>query len=85
MLDGFYRLGLLINDAIVVELKAVETVHPVHRAQVLSYLRLTDRRLGLLINVHVERLVLGVDRIVNKFGWPHSQACTSSEVPTDHA
>ena len=82
-LDGISYL--IIQAGIVVELKAVETVHPVHRAQVLSYLRLTDRRLGLLINFHVERLVLGVDRIVNKFGWPDSKACTSSEVPTDHA
>jgi GxxExxY protein len=83
VLDGFYRLDLLVNDAVVVELKAVETVHPAHRAQVLSYLRVTDKQLGLLINFHVERLVLGVDRIVNKFGWPDSQACKSSEVPTD--
>ena len=75
ILEGFYRLDLLINDAVIVELKAVETVHPVHRAQVLSYLRLMDKRLGLLINFHVERLVVGVDRIVNKFGWPDSQAC----------
>lgn len=72
VLDGFYRLDLLVNDALVVELKAVETVHPVHRAQVLSYLRLMDKQLGLLINFKVERLVLGVDRIVNKFGWPVS-------------
>lgn len=83
VLDGFYRLDLLVNDALVVELKAVEVVHPVHRAQVLSYLRVMDKQLGLLINFHVERLVLGVDRIVNKFGWPDSQACRSSEVPTD--
>ena len=83
VLDGFYRLDLLVNNAVVVELKAVDTVHPVHRAQVLSYLRVMDKQLGLLINFHVERLVLGVDRIVNKLGWPESQACKSSEVPTD--
>ena len=83
VLDGFYRLDLLVNNAVVVELKAVDTVHPVHRAQVLSYLRVMDKQLGLLINFHVERLVLGVDRIVNKFGCPESQACRSSEVPTD--
>jgi hypothetical protein len=50
---------------------------------VLSYLRLMDKKLGLLINFHVERLVLGVDRIVNKLGWPDSQACKSMELPTD--
>jgi len=83
VLDGFYQLDLLVNDAVVVELKAVETVHPVHRAQVLSYLRLMDKRLGLLMNFHVERLVLGVDRIVNKFGWPASLTCDSVEHSTD--
>jgi GxxExxY protein len=83
VLDGCYRLDLLVNDMVVVELKAVETVHPVHRAQVLSYLRLMDKQLGLLINFHVDRLVVGVDRIVNKFGWTDSQACKSTEVPSD--
>ena len=83
VLDGFYRLDLVINDAIVVELKATENVHPVHRAQVPSYLRLTDKQLGLLINFHVDRLVMGVDRIVNKFGSPQSHGCKSAEIPTD--
>ena len=83
ILEGFYQLDLLVNEAVVVELKAVEAVHPVHRAQVLSYLRLMDKQLGLLINFHVERLVLGVDRIVNKFGWPTSLTCKSAEHPTD--
>jgi GxxExxY protein len=68
VLDGGYRLDLLVEDAIIVELKAVETVLPVHHAQVLSYLRLMDKWLGLLINFHVERLVVGVDRIANNFG-----------------
>ena len=70
VLDGGYRLDLLVDDAIVVELKSLETVLPVHRAQVLSYLRLMKKQLGLLINFNVERLVVGVDRIVNKFGLP---------------
>jgi GxxExxY protein len=83
VLDGCYRLDLLVNDAVVVELKAVETVLPVHRAQALSYLRLMDKQLGLLINFHVDRVVVGVDRIVNKFGWPASTSCGSVELPTD--
>ena len=83
ILDGFYRVDLFINDAVVVELKAIEKVNPVHRAQVLSYLRVMDKRLGLLINFHVERLALGVDRIVNKFGWPDAPVCKSSELPTE--
>ena len=48
VLDGSCQLDLLVNDAVVVELKAVETVRPVHRAQVLSYLRLMDKQLGCL-------------------------------------
>ena len=70
VLEGGYRLDLLVEDAIVVELKSVDIVLAVHRAQVLSYLRLNDKRLGLLINFNVERLVDGVDRIVNRLGYP---------------
>lgn len=70
ILDGGYRIDFLVQESVVVELKSVEAVLPVHRAQVLSYLRLADKRLGLLINFNVERLILGVDRIVNKFGMP---------------
>ena len=70
VLDGGYRLDFLVEDAVVIELKALEVVLPVHRAQVLSYLRLLDKRLGLLINFNVERLVVGVDRVVNNFGRP---------------
>ena len=68
VLDGGYRVDLLVEDAVVVELKALEVVLPVHRAQVLSYLRLLDKSLGLLINFNVARLVVGVDRVVNNFG-----------------
>lgn len=83
VLDGGYRLDLMIEDAVIVELKAVETVLPVHRAQLLSYLRLTDKSLGLLINFNVERLVLGVDRVVNRFGLPASLRYRSTAIPTD--
>ncbi len=85
VLDGGYRIDLLVDDAVIVELKAVETVLPVHRAQVLTYLRHTDKQLGLLINFNVERLVLGVDRIVNKFGLPRSLQSRSRDIPTDTA
>jgi GxxExxY protein len=67
MLEGTYRIDLLVQDAIIVELRSVEVVLPVHHAQVLSYLRLTGKQLGLLINFNVRRLVDGVDRIANKF------------------
>lgn len=65
-LDAGYRLDLLVNDSVIVEAKAVEKILPVHCAQLLSYLRLTNKRLGLLINFNVPRLVEGVKRIVNR-------------------
>lgn len=64
-LDAALRLDLLVEDAVVVEVKAVERLMPVHTAQLLSYLRLGDRRVGLLINFQVTHLRDGVKRIVN--------------------
>jgi GxxExxY protein len=83
ILDSSYRIDLLVEDAVIVELKAIETVLPIHRAQVLTYLRHADKQLGLLINFNVERLVLGVDRIVNNFGLPRSLRARSCEISTD--
>jgi GxxExxY protein len=65
LLDESYKLDLLVEDRIVVEVKAVETVLPVHGAQLLSYLRLTSKPLGLLINFNVPLLIDGVTRRVN--------------------
>jgi len=65
--DGNYRLDLLVENEIVVEIKAVEITLPVHHAQLLSYLRLTNKQLGLLINFNVPVLVDGVKRIMNGF------------------
>lgn len=62
-----YRTDLLVEDQVVVELKAAETVLPVHKAQLLSYLRLSNKRVGLLINFHADRLKNGINRIVNGF------------------
>ena len=67
VLAGAYRIDFLVEDAIVVEIKSVEIVPSVHYAQVLTYLRLTDKRVGLLINFNVGLLIKGVKRIVNKF------------------
>lgn len=66
-LDDGFRLDLLVNDEIIVEVKAVETLLPVHLAQLLSYLRLADKRLGLLLNFNAPRLVQGLRRVVNNF------------------
>ncbi len=64
--DVGYRLDLLIADQIIVEVKAIEAVHAVHHAQLLSYLRLSDKRLGLLINFNVAVLKDGICRKVNR-------------------
>jgi GxxExxY protein len=64
-IENGYRIDLLVNDAVVVELKAIETVLPVHRAQLLSYLRLGGFRLGYLLNFNVAHMREGVIRIVN--------------------
>ena len=64
-LPSFYRIDFIIGGLIVVELKAVDHVLPVHEAQVLTYLRLTDCPLGLLINFNVAKLTDGVKRFIN--------------------
>ena len=65
LIDAAYRLDLVIDDLVIVELKAVERLLPIHEAQLLSYLKLSGKRLGLLINFHVLRLKDGYRRIVN--------------------
>ena len=65
-LDG-YRLDMLVNDGVIVEIKTVERLLPVHYAQLLSYLKLLDKRLGLLINFKVPQVMQGVKRSVNNF------------------
>lgn len=61
-----YRADFLVEDRVLVEIKAVDAIHEVHRAQLLSYLRVAGLRLGLLINFHSFPVVKGVHRIVNK-------------------
>jgi GxxExxY protein len=56
------RFDLLIDGCLFVEAKAVETVHPIHKAQLLSYMKLLDIPLGLIINFHAEKLTEGVSR-----------------------
>jgi GxxExxY protein len=64
-IEGSYRLDLLVGNEVVLEIKSVEVVLPVHHAQLLSYLRLTKKPVGLLINFNVPVLVKGVKRIMN--------------------
>jgi GxxExxY protein len=61
-IDLAYRLDLIVEDAVIVEVKAVETILPVHEAQLLSYLKLSKKRVGLLINFNVARLRDGIRR-----------------------
>jgi GxxExxY protein len=63
-LNGDYRIDLIVDDTVIVELKAVEHVLPVHEAQLLTYLRLTGKRVGLLINFNVPVLTKGIVRRV---------------------
>ena len=65
-LECGYKLDLVVEGLVVVELKAVEKLSPVHEAQLLTYLKLSDHHLGLLINFNVAILRDGIKRIVNK-------------------
>jgi len=64
-LDAKYRIDLLVEDVVVVEVKSVECLLPVHQAQVLTYMRLTGCPAGLLINFNMFRLIDGVKRLIN--------------------
>ena len=63
-LDCGYRLDLLVEGKVIVELKAVEKLEPIHEAQLLSYLKLSGCKVGLLINFNVRVLKLGIRRLV---------------------
>ena len=65
-LDVGYRVDLLVGNKVVVEIKSVEALAPVHRKQVRTYLRLMDVRLGLLLNFNVELMKYGIQRVVNR-------------------
>src|ERR1041385_8147227 len=60
-----FRADLIVGNKVVVEIKSIEAIAPVHKKQLLTYLRLTDKRLGLLINFNVELIKNGVSRVVN--------------------
>ena len=73
--EGF-RADLVVEDKLIIELKSVESVAPVHKKQLLTYLRLADKRLGLLINFGAELIRDGITRVVN--GLADSPDTTSS-------
>jgi GxxExxY protein len=61
-----FRADLIVESKVVVEVKSIETIAPVHKKQLLTYLRLTDKRLGLLINFNVDLIKNGIARVVNR-------------------
>jgi GxxExxY protein len=83
-LDAGYRIDFLVEDCVIVELKAVERLLPVHTAQLLSYLKLGERPVGLLINFNVPHLRLGLKRVVNGYALPNENNLppVSSVVPS---
>lgn len=66
-LDCGYRLDLLVEESVIVEIKAIDSLAPIHQAQLLSYLKLSGCRVGLLINFNVKVLKDGIRRVVNDF------------------
>jgi len=63
------RIDLMVESMVIVEIKCAEAIHPVHQAQLLSYMRLSGRSVGLLINFHVAHLRDGIKRMVDGDEW----------------
>lgn len=85
-LDDGFRVDLIVNDLVIVEIKSVESLADVHFKQVLTYLRLSGKRLGLLINVNEALIKDGIKRVVNGLYGDTSQSpfaflCDFARVP----
>lgn len=78
-IDTGFRADLVVEDKVIVEIKSVETLLPVHRKQLLTYIRLADKRLGLLINFHVALIKDGITRIVNGLEDYHAKPPSCEE------
>ena len=68
-LEVGYRADLIVEERVIVEVKSVEALHPIHQAQLLSYMRLSGIRVGLLINFNVLQLRTGIKRMVDGQDW----------------
>lgn len=66
-IDAGYRIDVLVEDSVIIELKAIDRLLPVHEAQLLSYLRMSNLKLGLLLNFNNKLLRDGIRRVVNNF------------------
>jgi GxxExxY protein len=82
-LEGALKMDLVVEDAVVVEIKATEGVAPIHSAQLLTYLKSSGKRVGLLINFNVPMLKSGLNRIVNRYAGPPITASTSAPSALD--
>jgi len=78
-IDLGYRIDLIVADCVIVEIKCVEAINAVHKAQLLSYMRLSGRQIGLLINFHVEHLKDGIKRMVDGYDWQKNSTTESTE------
>lgn len=63
-LDAAYRIDLLVEDSIIIEIKAVAEIEPIHRAQIMTYLKLSKKKLGLLVNFNVTDMKKGIKRMI---------------------
>jgi GxxExxY protein len=70
-LDAGYRIDLWIERKVILEVKSVEALHPIHTAQLLTYLKLADNRLGLLVNFNEKLVRDGIRRVVNGLSDKH--------------
>jgi GxxExxY protein len=77
-LDCGHKLDLVVEDSVVVELKPIEDLAPVHQAQLLTYLKTSNKKVGLLINFNVQFLKNGLKRVVNRYAGPAPTRHTSA-------
>ena len=77
-LECGHKLDLVVEDSIVVELKSIEDLTPLHHAQLLTYLKSSNKRVGLLINFNVQFLKNGLKRVVNRYAGPALKPQTSA-------
>jgi len=73
-MDSGYRMDLLVEDLLIVELKCVPSLLPIHKAQLLTYLRLANKPIGLLLNFNVVHMREGIKRILNNRCWKPAAA-----------
>lgn len=64
-LDLGFRLDLIVNNKVIIEIKSVESLAPVHHKQLLTYLKITNKKLGVLVNFNTDNISTGITRIVN--------------------